>query len=72
MLIIAVLEIVAVNIILELCVPKIYYEGFFFFFKKIRNSNLFPGMFDFPSAQQFNGFPQYSIGDFGGEICIHL
>lgn len=70
MLIIAVLEIVAVNIILELCVPKIY-EGLFFFLENSQQQ-LFPDMFDFPSAQQFNGFPQYSIGDFGGEICIHL
>lgn len=34
--------VVAVNIILELYVPKIYNEGiFFFFFKEIHNRNLF-------------------------------
>lgn len=49
MLVIAVLGIiVAVNIIVEFCEPKIYYEGLIFF-RVIYNSNGFSDVFDFPS-----------------------
>lgn len=78
MLVIAVLGIVvAVNIIMEFCEPKIYYEGLIFF-KVIYNSNGFSDVFDFPS-QTFcwavHGLLQYPMEILAGKyesICEHL
>lgn len=75
MLVIAVLGIVvAVNIVMEFCEPKIYYEGLIFF-KVIYNSDGFSDVFDF----SFTNFllsnawvSLVSFGDFGREICVHL